>query len=150
METSGINTPIHPKVDGARFALIVITLLFYSGTGILHAQPVDLCSLPNGYQLTSGGTDQVTAVIDAGKTIKVELLSDCDEEKDPEATNGVYCTGWAGNYTPTPNPLQWFTGTPIPDPLLPETKGTIYVSADDTFTISLDACEGTIVKLSRM
>jgi hypothetical protein len=89
-------------------------------------------------------------VIDAGKTIKVELLSDCDEEKDPEATNGVYCTGGAGNYTPTPNPLQWFTGTPTPDPLLPETKGTIYVSADDTFTISLDACEGTIVKLSCM
>jgi hypothetical protein len=113
----------------------------------LPAQPIDLCT-DGPVTLTANGTTEVDITVAAGTQIQVTLMSDCtDDPINPPATNGVYCSGGAGNYSP--NYIEWYTDTADQrDGQLPQNRGTTSVTnGDDEFRISLDACPGTIVKI---
>ncbi|MBR9979244.1 MAG: hypothetical protein KFH87_14255, partial [Bacteroidetes bacterium] len=113
----------------------------------LPAQPIDLCT-DGPITLTIGSTEQVEISVASGTEIQVTLLSDCTNDPvNPPATNGVYCSGGAGNYLPSYISWETYTANDRRGQLPMLMPQTIDVSADDTFTISLDACPGTSVKI---
>jgi hypothetical protein len=136
------NTPTHPKVTGVGFIPIVITLLFFFGAGILHAQPIDLCT-DGPVTLTSGGLDQIVVNMPANSVIEVTMLSECDPERGVPSPGLVH---YSGADAPSPD-ADWVSqannSPPIP---LGKTLGTAKIGASDVqFTVSLDACPGTQV-----
>ena len=89
---------------GVLFLLTLLITLPLSET--LNAQPIDLCSYPNGIELEIGGIDQITVQMSAYTTLRVTILEECDPERSVDSDGGVYFTG---SDAPSPD-FQWVTG----------------------------------------
>lgn len=128
--------------------MVIVFLLLCVLGSIASGQPVDICNEPNGVLLIAGGIDQLDIKVPSGAKLVVEIVQDCDEDPIlPPANNSVHCSGGGGNYQPSD--VQWMTYTAQDrQGLLPQAQAArISISADDEFTISLDACLGTVVRI---
>jgi len=131
----------------ARTLLLPVILALLPVFGALNAQPIDLCSYPNGIVLEIGGLEQIEVIVDANTTIDVILESDCtNTPSNPPANNGVYCTGDGSGYTTSVTWSTWSSSDRTGQ--LPMDMGDISIGSDDeVITNSLDACPGTEVRL---
>jgi len=141
------NIPLTPHNQGGvgiYLAISVLVLLLANGT--VHAQPVDLCSQTNGITLQIGGTDEVEVSVPANTSIKVTIISDCETTPtNPPAYNGVFPSGGNPGTDYDSTPITWSTN------YAGEHDGEWYVGIDvwqdAVFTLTLDACLGTIVRI---
>jgi len=137
-----INTsqPVACGTLSSGLFILLATLMLLPNAGHLYAQPIDLCSAGPIY-LEMGVLQQVEVYVPADKYVKVTIIQDCTEDPEaPPANNGVYATGGTPSYGP-PTYLEWDTYSA--DEHNGQLAGSIPVDAADTFTLTLDACEGT-------
>ena len=121
-------------------AILALLPLF----GSLNAQPIDLCSYPNGIELEIGGLDQITVEMPAGSKLKVIIDNECDPERSVDSQGGVY---FSGTDAPTPSSIGWITGAYNTPDQTTTSPGEVNIINDSEFTVSLDACPGTKVTI---
>jgi len=127
------------RVLGTHATMVLFLLL---PIGLVVAQPIDLCSYPNGIELEVGSLDQITVYMPANSILQVIMVQECDPERPQDSPGGVYYTG---SDAPSPD-VSWVSMANNSPPISSGTLlGARDIDTDSQFTITLDACPGTKV-----